>query len=101
MNKTLTNAYKFAFAYAISFVLMGFMLSKPKEIINGFIEIFRANDILITDYFYIVGIGPALVNVGIVTFVTVFIMYINKIPLNGGGILTIGLMSGFSFFRYR
>lgn len=98
MNKTLTNAYKFAFSYAISFVLMGFMLSKPKEIINGFIEIFRANDILITDYFYIVGIGPTLVNVGIVTFVTVFIMYINKIPLNGGGILTIGLMSGFSFF---
>ncbi len=98
MNKTLDKTYKFAFAYAIFFILIGCMLSKPEEIISGFMEIFWANDILITDYFYIVGIGPALVNVGVVTFTTVFIMYINKISLNGGGILTIGLMSGFSFF---
>lgn len=98
MNKTSDNGYKFAFIYAIFFAVIGLILATPKEIFDGFVKIMLANDILITDYFYLAGIGPALMNVSVVTLVTVLIMYFNKVPLNGGGILTIGLMSGFSFF---
>ncbi|MBO8435009.1 MAG: DUF1576 domain-containing protein [Tyzzerella sp.] len=98
MNKNSNTGYRFAFVYAVFFVIVGFLLSSPRDIFDGFIKIILANDILITDYFYLVGIGPTLVNVGVVTLITVIIMYLNKVPLNGGGILTIGLMSGFSFF---
>ena len=98
MNKIVYKEYKFAFIYAIFFGILGISLSTPKEILYGFIKIILANDILITDYFELVGIGPCLINVSIVTLITVLIMYINKIKLNGNSIFVIALMSGFSFF---
>ena len=42
--------------------------------------------------------GATLANVSAVTLISVLLMYLCRVPLNGGGILVIGLMSGFSFF---
>lgn len=98
LDKRHRIGYKWAFAYALAFAVIGFALSGPKEILEGIIEIMVANDILITDYFALVGMGPTFVNVSLVTLITVAIMYFNSVPLNGAGVLTLGLMTGFSFF---
>ncbi|MBQ2651466.1 MAG: DUF1576 domain-containing protein [Clostridia bacterium] len=90
--------YKWAFAYAGLFAVLAPIFSSPKEIFEGFFEILLADNMLITDYFSLAGFGAALTNVSIVTFITLALMYKCHIPLNGTGILTIGLMSGFSFF---
>ena len=90
--------YKWAFAYAGLFAVLAPIFSSPKEIFEGFFEILLADNMLITDYFSLAGFGAALANVSIVTFITLVLMYKCHIPLNGTGILTIGLMSGFSFF---
>ena len=98
LNNDPTKGYKWAFAYALSFGLIASVLAEPSEIIAGFLKIMVADNMLITDYFLLAGYGAALANVSAVTLITVILMYINRIPLNGTGILTIGLMSGFSFF---
>ncbi len=90
--------YKWAFAYAGLFAVLAPIFSSPKEIFEGFFKIMVADNMLITDYFSLAGFGAALANVSIVTLITLVLMYKCHIPLNGTGILTIGLMSGFSFF---
>ena len=55
-------------------------------------------DRLITDYIELAGFGAACLNVGLVMLSTMVLMYINKMPIQSGNIVTIGLMSGFAFF---
>lgn len=98
MDQKTKKGYHWAFLYSILFFVVGICTCQWREIIPGFLRILLASDILITDYFDIAGIGPTLVNVSIVTLVTVALLYWNKIPMTGGTVVTIGLMSGFSFF---
>ena len=92
------RGYKWAFAYALSFGLLALFTASPARIFRGFVSIFMADNLLITDYFALAGFGAALANVSIVTLVSVGLMYLNHLPLNGLGIAAVGLMSGFSFF---
>ncbi|MEA4919840.1 MAG: DUF1576 domain-containing protein [Clostridiaceae bacterium] len=97
-NSRSASHYKWAFAYGMLPGLLALILESPAGIVRGFLKIMLADNLLITDYFALAGFGAALMNVSAVTLISVFLMYICKIPLDGTGILTIGLMSGFSFF---
>ncbi|MGM9638932.1 MAG: DUF1576 domain-containing protein [Butyricicoccaceae bacterium] len=92
------TGYKWAFAYAALFGVLALCLASPAEIHKGFLKILVADNLLITDYFALAGYGAALANVSAVTMISAALMYACRIPLNGTGILAIGLMSGFSFF---
>ena len=92
------HGYKWAYAYGLLFAVLAPFFSSPREIFEGFIEIMLADHMLITDYFALAGFGAALLNVSAVTLITIALMDRCHIPLNGTGILAIGLMSGFSFF---
>lgn len=90
--------YIWVFLYALMFVLIGFAAARPLEIWEGLKTIVSSSSILITDYFALAGIGATFVNVGLVTFVTGALMYLCDMPIKSGNIITLGLMSGFSFF---
>ena len=98
MTDRLKRGYRWAFAYALLPSVIAFIISDPRSIAQGFMKILLADNLLITDYFALAGYGAALANVSAVTLITVGLMYACRMPLNGTGILTIGLMSGFSFF---
>ena len=80
------------------FILVGFFLQSPGEILQGIFTIIREPDFLITDYFIIGGVGAAFVNAGILTLVSIGIVYGLGMEFDGHTITSACLMFGFSLF---
>lgn len=80
------------------FILVGFCMQPPGEILQGIITIIREPDFLITDYFIIGGVGAAFVNAGILTLVSIGIVYGLGMEFDGHTITSACLMFGFSLF---
>ncbi len=80
------------------FILVGFFLQSPGEILQGIFTIIREPDFLITDYFIIGGVGAAFVNAGILTLVSIGIVYGLGMDFDGHTITSACLMFGFSLF---
>lgn len=80
------------------FILVGFFLQSPGEILQGIFTIIREPDFLITDYFIIGGVGAAFVNAGILTLVSIGIVYGLVMDFDGHTITSACLMFGFSLF---
>lgn len=87
-------------------VLLGFAMIQaglwagggPKSVLEGLGKIVMSQDVLITDYVALAGLGPALVNAGLVTLISVLLLYGSSDPFNGFTLVTVGLMAGFSLF---
>ena len=84
--------------FAVGLVAFGLTQSTLEEIIRGMYTILTHEDVLITDYIAIAGIGAAFVNAGLVTLISIAILKLVNDPLNGATLVTIGLMAGFSLF---
>ncbi len=84
--------------YSLLFVAFGFIIDKPKKIIQGLYRIVIEPGVLITDYIEIGGIGAAFVNAGVIMLVTIAILYLLKIQISGNSIVAIYLMGGFALF---
>lgn len=84
--------------YTLSFVIIGFFFQSFSELISGLNIIFTNSGILITDCMVIGGIGPALVNAGLVGLIGYIIIRINKVPMVGASIAAIFTMIGFGLF---
>lgn len=82
---------KIILIYVLRFIFIGLFLQTPAELVMGMKNIIGSTGILISDYMVIGGIGPTLVNGGLVAalFVTTIA------PLAGSyGFLT-GVLAGF------
>ena len=79
-------------------VAFGLIQDTPANILRGLYTIVTHEDVLITDYIAIAGMGAAFVNAGLVTLLSVFLLWLVHDPLNGATLVTIGLMAGFSLF---
>lgn len=90
--------YKTFILFALAIIIFGFIVSDIRQIITGIKDILLINDILITDYIKTSGIGAAFVNSGIVTLISVLLMYFNRLPVTGYTYVVIALMCGFSLF---
>lgn len=84
--------------FGLALVLFGFSQDAPADIFRGLHTILTHEDVLITDYIAIAGMGAAFVNAGLVTLISVAILKLTDDPINGATLVTIGLMSGFSLF---
>ena len=80
------------------FIAAGFLLQSPGEIWEGLVTIIKEPDFLITDYFAIGGIGAAFINAGILTLISLAIVYYLGMELSGHTITSCFLMFGFSLF---
>ena len=79
-------------------ILLGVLLGDPREIPMGLYHIVTMQDLLITDYVAIGGVGAALVNSGLVMVLSICLIKISKDPFNGFTMVEMGLMAGFSLF---
>lgn len=86
------------FVYTISFILVGLFMQTPSELITGLHNIISSTGILISDYMEIGGMGPTLVNGGLVGLIGLLLIKINKVPMVGASIAAIFTMIGFGFF---
>ena len=82
----------------IMLMLLGVLLDDPEDILPGLYRIVSMQDLLITDYVYIAGVGATLVNSGLVTIISILIIKLSKDAFNGFILAEIGLMTGFSMF---
>ncbi|MBD5148456.1 MAG: DUF1576 domain-containing protein [Oscillibacter sp.] len=79
-------------------ILIGFALDGPASILRGMIRIVTMQDLLITDYVLIGGVGAALVNSGLLMMISICIIKFSGDPYNGFTIAEMGLMAGFAMF---
>ena len=98
--KSLTRKQKFFLLSLIPiyFIVIGLMAQPIQEIIPGMIAIIREPDFLITDYFVVGGVGAALINAGVLTLMSIGIIYCMGMDMDGHTITSSFLMFGFSLF---
>ncbi|MFT4105111.1 MAG: DUF1576 domain-containing protein [Lacrimispora sp.] len=82
----------------VYFIVAGFLLQPFDGIWKGIITIVREPDFLITDYFAIGGVGAAFINAGVLTLLSIAIVYFLGMEISGHTITSCFLMFGFSLF---
>ena len=80
------------------FILAGLSLQPLKGIFTGLYTLIREPDFLITDYIAVGGIGAALVNAGMMTVISIALIYNLGMEMDGHTITSSCLMFGFSLF---
>ncbi len=84
--------------FSLALAAFGLCQGTPSEIVDGLRVIITMEDVLITDYIAVAGMGAAFVNAGLVTLISTAILWEWDESPNGATMVTIGLMSGFSLF---
>ncbi len=77
---------------------IGGLLLDPSGAVLGLIRIMSHQDLLITDYIELAGIGSTLLNVSLMTLATVGLLILSVDKCHGFTLAELGLMAGFSFF---
>lgn len=85
-------------AFAASFVLFGFVVDTPAEILHGLIAICTSRDTLLTDYFGVGGIGAGCVNAGLLTLAACVIYHRAGVKMGGAAVACLFLVLGFGLF---
>ena len=79
-------------------ILLGLVLDTPSDILIGLYRIVSMQDLLITDYVHIAGVGATLINSGLVMAVSILLIKISDDTFNGFTLVEMGLMAGFAMF---
>ncbi len=79
-------------------IVIGFILAGFDGVIHGLYTMITMQDILLTDYVQIAGLGAALVNAGLVTVISILVLHFARDPYNGYTLMDLGLQMGFAFF---
>ncbi len=74
------------------------LLLDPHGAVPGLLKILTHQDLLITDYIELAGLGAALVNVSLVLLVTTGLIGLSGDRCHGFTFAELGLMAGFAFF---
>lgn len=90
--------YSFLFIFAGMLFVTSFLFNTPKEIVEGNIIILKSPANLITDYFKIANIGAALMNASFMVLISILLLLICRVTLNGSYIAAIFTIAGFSLF---
>ncbi|MCI8649424.1 MAG: DUF1576 domain-containing protein [Anaerotruncus sp.] len=85
-------------AFAVILILYGLTCNTPTEIIQGVSAIVNTQAGLITDSIVVGGMGGAFVNAGLVTLMSIGLMWATKTSFTGMNIACLFLMAGFSLF---
>lgn len=80
------------------FLIIAFFYDSPEQILLGLYNIIKEPDLLITDYMVVGGIGAAFVNASLLTLVSLFIVYMLDMDVDGHTVTACCLMFGFSLF---
>ena len=81
----------------IIFIVLGFILDTPKEILKGLSKIILHPGMLLVDYIAVGGIGATFVNSAIIMLVCILFVYLLKMDITGPLIAGIFTAGGFAF----
>lgn len=79
-------------------VAVALAVDGPARVWEGLQAICLTQDILITDYTALAGVGAALTNSALVTLAAVAVLRLTHAPVGGGTCAVLGLMAGFALF---
>jgi hypothetical protein len=85
-------------AFAAAFVLFGFLVDSPGEILRGLQAIWLSRDTLLTDYFGLGGIGAGCVNAGLLTLAACLVYRYSGAKISGAAVACLFLVLGFGLF---
>lgn len=98
MQNRYEKIFSSTIAASVLLMLLGVALDDPANILPGLYRIVTMQDLLITDYVHIAGVGATLINSGLVTILSILIIKLSGDPFNGFTLVEMGLMAGFSLF---
>lgn len=81
-----------------SFLILAFIFDTPDNIFIGIYNIIISPDVLLTDYLEVGGLGAALLNASLISFINIFIIYKLNMRITGAVVAAILTIAGFSFF---
>lgn len=84
--------------FAASFVLFGFLVDSPAEILRGLVAICTSRDTLLTDYFGVGGIGAGCVNAGLLTLSACLVYQKSGAKIGAAAVACLFLVLGFGLF---
>ncbi|UHD17555.1 DUF1576 domain-containing protein [Thiocapsa bogorovii] len=85
-------------SYALTFVVFGFLVDSPAEILKGLSAILISRDTLLTDYFGVGGIGAGLVSAGLLTLASCAVYSLSRAKMTGAAVAALFLVLGFGLF---
>jgi hypothetical protein len=89
----------FGFMLSVNFILLlSAFLIKDAELSNNLQKILTINSSLTTDFFAIGGFSATLLNVSLVGFLSLAVLWFSKSEPSGLGLMAYMIMLGFSFF---
>lgn len=98
MSKEHQLSEKIVLFYTLFILVTGLFFQSFETLFLGLQDILTSTGVLISDYMVIGGMGPALVNGGLVGLIGMIIIKINRVPMTGPTIATVFLLIGFGFF---
>lgn len=84
--------------FSILLMLLGLLVDSPSGILRGLCRIITESGVLITDYIAVGGIGAAFVNAGLLMLISVLMLFMLKVDINGISIASVFLMGSFALF---
>lgn len=92
-----STMYKVLYILPLAMMLYALLTTTPRELIRGLEIICRSNDILLTDYLLIAGVGSTFVNAALVLLINLWLLRRLDLKPNGIIIAALFLLTGFSF----
>jgi len=85
-------------AFSAAFIVFGFFVDSPAEILRGLVAICTSRDTLLTDYFGVGGMGAGCVNAGLLTLCACLVYHRCGAKVSGAAVACLFLVLGFGLF---
>ncbi|WP_313810380.1 DUF1576 domain-containing protein [Glutamicibacter sp.] len=83
---------------ALAFVIAGFIVQPPQSVLLGIGHILSPNNILVTDFIELGGVGGAFAQAGLLTLVGCALYYLTGAKVDGAAVGCLYMLLGFALF---
>ncbi|WP_430609398.1 DUF1576 domain-containing protein [Enterococcus sp. DIV0876] len=92
------NGYRLLFLFNLFLLLSSVLLMEPSHLLAEMQRILFSESHLVTDYIELTSVGTALFNSSLMTFIAIFICYHYRVPMTGGAVSAIFMVTGYGLF---
>ena len=92
------NGYSLLIAFNLFLLLSAVIFMEPQKVFREMLTIMFSESHLVTDYVALTSVGGALFNASIMTFVAIAVCYHYRVPVTGGMISAVFMVTGYGLF---
>lgn len=92
------NGYRLLFLFNLFLLSAALILLEPSHLVTEMQRILFSESHLVTDYIELTSVGTALFNSSLMTFIAIFICYHYRVPMTGGAVSAIFMVTGYGLF---